>query len=86
MALLIGNNKSLLLRYNLTTGLYPFEGDNIYRLLENIGKSQWLAPDLLYELDSQMADLILGMLQAEPMRRLSLQQIRDHAYEVKHTI
>lgn len=24
--------------YNITTGLYPFEGDNIYRLLETIGK------------------------------------------------
>lgn len=69
----------MLFRYNLTTGLYPFEGDNIYRLLENIGKSQWIAPDSLYELDSQMADLVLGMLQADPKQRLSLQQIRDHS-------
>lgn len=69
----------MIYRYNLTTGLYPFEGDNIYRLLENIGKCQWLAPDWLYELDSQMADLVLGMLQADPTQRLSLQQIRNHA-------
>lgn len=67
-------------RYNLTTGLYPFEGDNIYRLLENIGKTQWLAPEWLYQLDKHMADLVLGMLQAEPVKRLSLQQIRDHPY------
>lgn len=66
-------------RYNITTGLYPFEGDNIYRLLENIGKSQWLAPDWLYELDQNLADLVLGMLQSDPSNRLTLQQIRYQA-------
>lgn len=64
--------------YNLITGKYPFEGDNIYRLLENIGKSQWIPPDLLYELDSVMASLILGMLQSDPDTRFTLQQIRHH--------
>ncbi|XP_062125148.1 serine/threonine-protein kinase STK11 [Drosophila sulfurigaster albostrigata] len=66
--------------YNLATGLYPFEGDNIYRLLENIGRSQWVAPDWLYELDAAFANLILGMLQADPSARLSLQQIRQDAW------
>lgn len=62
--------------YNLVTGLYPFEGDNIYRLLENIGRNQWVAPDWLYDMDKDFAKLILGMLQADPSVRLSLQQIR----------
>jgi serine/threonine-protein kinase 11 len=31
-------------RYNIATGLYPFEGDNIYWLLENIGKGIWSVP------------------------------------------
>lgn len=31
--------------FNITTGLYPFEGDNIYRLLENIGKGVWSVPE-----------------------------------------
>lgn len=66
--------------YNITTGLYPFEGDNIYRLLENIGKSQWQAPDWLYELDQTLAELILGMLQSEPMSRLTIQQIRHQSW------
>ncbi|KAM8707326.1 hypothetical protein ACLKA7_011420 [Drosophila subpalustris] len=66
--------------YNLATGLYPFEGDNIYRLLENIGRSQWIAPDWLYELDAAFANLILGMLQADPSARLSLQQIRKDSW------
>ncbi|XP_050334060.1 serine/threonine-protein kinase STK11 isoform X2 [Bactrocera neohumeralis] len=62
--------------YNICTGQYPFEGDNIYRLFENIGRGQWQAPDWLYKLDAQLAGLILGMLQAEPTKRYSIQQIR----------
>ncbi|EDV92979.1 GH18529 [Drosophila grimshawi] len=66
--------------YNLATGFYPFEGDNIYRLLENIGRSQWIAPDWLYDMDECFARLILGMLQADPSERLSLQQIRKDTW------
>ncbi|KAH8331148.1 hypothetical protein KR067_012103, partial [Drosophila pandora] len=66
--------------YNLATGLYPFEGDNIYRLLENIGRGQWEAPEWLYELDADFARLILGMLQADPSKRLSLQEIRKDTW------
>ncbi|XP_017104527.2 serine/threonine-protein kinase stk11 [Drosophila bipectinata] len=66
--------------YNLATGLYPFEGDNIYRLLENIGRGQWVAPEWLYELDADFARLILGMLQADPSKRLSLQEIRKDTW------
>ncbi|XP_017021448.1 serine/threonine-protein kinase stk11 [Drosophila kikkawai] len=66
--------------YNLATGQYPFEGDNIYRLLENIGRGQWEAPDWLYELDPDFARLILGMLQADPSQRLSLQEIRHDTW------
>lgn len=62
--------------YNLTTGLYPFEGDNIYRLLENIGRGQWEAPHWLYQLDDKLARLILGMLQSDPEKRFTIQQIR----------
>lgn len=64
--------------YNMTTGLYPFEGDNIYRLLENIGKNQWVAPDWFIQLDGKLANLIIGMLQATPSERLTLQQIKHH--------
>lgn len=60
----------------MATGQYPFEGDNIYRLLENIGRGQWEAPAWLYEMDADFANLILGMLQADPSKRLSLQEIR----------
>ncbi|XP_016333780.1 serine/threonine-protein kinase STK11-like [Sinocyclocheilus anshuiensis] len=31
--------------YNITTSLYPFEGDNIYKLFENIGKGDYTVPE-----------------------------------------
>lgn len=65
-------------RYNITTGQYPFEGDNIYRLLENIGKNQWIAPEWFQKFDSNLSNLILGMLQANPLQRFSLKQIKQH--------
>lgn len=65
-------------RYNITTGQYPFEGDNIYRLLENIGKNQWKAPEWFQKFDANLASLILGMLQADPKIRLTLEQVKQH--------
>lgn len=41
----------------MTTSLYPFEGDNIYKLFENIGKGKFTIPD---SVDSLMADLLNG--------------------------
>lgn len=43
----------------MTTSLYPFEGDNIYKLFENIGKGVFTIPD---SVDSVMADLLRGKL------------------------
>ncbi|XP_055635621.1 serine/threonine-protein kinase stk11 [Toxorhynchites rutilus septentrionalis] len=63
--------------YNITTGLYPYEGDNIYKLLENIGKCEWVAPEWL---ERRLADLLTNILQADPANRFSLQQIRQHEW------
>lgn len=63
--------------YNITTGLYPFEGDNIYRLLENIGKGVWSIPD---GLDPLLTDLLLNMLQFDANKRYTIQQIRNHIW------
>lgn len=67
--------------YNITTGLYPFEGDNIYKLFENIGKGKYVIPD---NLCSNLTDLIQGMLEYDPDRRLSIQQIRKHSWVQKN--
>ncbi|XP_060037455.1 serine/threonine-protein kinase STK11 isoform X2 [Erinaceus europaeus] len=61
--------------YNITTGLYPFEGDNIYKLFENISKGDYTIPG---DCGPPLSDLLRGMLQYEPARRFSLQQIRQH--------
>jgi serine/threonine-protein kinase 11 len=81
-------------RYNLCTGKYPFEGDNIYKLFENIGKGEYTIPE---DVDALLSDLITGrfsisppsqsvaclnlvsgMLQYKAEQRLSISQIRNH--------
>lgn len=44
-------------RYNITTSLYPFEGDNIYKLFENIGKGDYTIPE---ECGPLLSDLLRG--------------------------
>ena len=43
----------------MTTGKYPFEGDNIYKLYENISQGQWEVPE---EVDDLLAGLIKGII------------------------
>lgn len=45
-------------RYNITTSLYPFEGDNIYKLFENIGKGDYTIPE---ECGPLLSDLLQGL-------------------------
>ncbi|EFA10720.1 polarization-related protein LKB1 [Tribolium castaneum] len=63
--------------YNFVTGEYPFEGDSIYKLFENIGKGEFTIPDYI---EDPLRDLLLGMLRKDPEERLSLQQIRQHMW------
>lgn len=65
------------LRYNITTGLYPFEGENVYKLFENIGRGEFSIPS---EIENPLRALLEGMLQKEPEKRLSLPQIRQHPW------
>lgn len=61
--------------FNITTGKYPFEGDNIYRLFECIGRGKFeLPPDV----EPTLGDLLCGMLRKDPEARLSLQLVRRH--------
>ncbi|CAL8345555.1 unnamed protein product [Merluccius merluccius] len=61
--------------YNITTSLYPFEGDNIYKLFENIGKGGYSVPE---ECGPLLSDLLNGMLEYDPVKRFSIQHIRQH--------
>ncbi|XP_036281019.1 serine/threonine-protein kinase STK11 isoform X4 [Pipistrellus kuhlii] len=70
--------------YNITTGLYPFEGDNIYKLFENIGKGDYTIPG---DCGPPLSDLLKGMLEYEPAKRFSIQQIRQHSwFRKKHPL
>ncbi|KAK6320376.1 hypothetical protein J4Q44_G00094830 [Coregonus suidteri] len=61
--------------YNITTSLYPFEGDNIYKLFENIGKGHYSVPE---ECGALLSGLLRGMLEYDPEKRFSIQHIRQH--------
>lgn len=63
--------------FNITTGQYPFDGDNIYRLFENIGKGDWKVPE---SLEKNLSDLIQCMLQINPKDRISIPEIRNHPW------
>lgn len=65
--------------YNITTGQYPFEGDTIYKLYENIGKGEYTIPE---EVEEPLRSLIEGMLQKEAENRFSLQQIKKHPWTI----
>lgn len=69
--------------YNITTGKYPFEGENIYKLFENIGRGEFTVPE---GVDDSLADLLRGMLNANPGERLTIQQIRKHRYGLRHEL
>lgn len=70
--------------YNLTTGKYPFEGDNIFRLFECIGQGDFVIPKELD--DESLKGLLSGMLAKDPKDRFSLQQIFNHPWVIKkHT-
>lgn len=61
--------------YNITTGRYPFEGDTVYKLFENISKGYFTIPD---EIDDSLRSLIQGMLKKDPDKRYTLLDIMCH--------
>lgn len=63
--------------FNITTGKYPFEGESIYKLYENIGKGEVTIPE---ELEPSLQNLLEGMLQKEPIERMSLDEVQDHGW------
>ena len=62
--------------YNFVTGIYPFEGETIFRLFENIAKGDFEVPR--QDVDPLLETLLRGMLHAEPEDRLSLVQVKSH--------
>eukprot|EP00795_Rhopilema_esculentum_P004703 gene4702-20996_t len=63
--------------FNIITGKYPFEGENIYRLFENIGKGELVIPS---EVDETLGGLLKGMLDKDYETRFNIQDIRRHLW------
>lgn len=66
--------------YNMTTGLYPFEGDNIYKLFDNISKGKYSIPD---SVDNVLTNLLQGMLKYEADKRMSIEEVKRHDWVTK---
>ncbi|XP_033121992.1 serine/threonine-protein kinase STK11-like [Anneissia japonica] len=66
--------------YNITTGQYPFAGDNIYKLFENIGKGKFTIPK---ETGEPLTSLLKGMLETDPKDRYNLEKIKLHPWVQK---
>ncbi|XP_013136578.1 PREDICTED: serine/threonine-protein kinase STK11 [Papilio polytes] len=64
--------------YNMTTGRYPFEGDNVFRLLEAIGRAEPAPPPRC--LGPALHALLTHMLSRDPKLRPDVHQIRRHAW------
>ena len=62
--------------FNFLTGSYPFEGNTIFRLFENIGKGEFEVPRP--EIDSVLESLIRGMLNKNFDERFNVKQVREH--------
>lgn len=62
-------------RYHMVSGKYPFEGENVYTLFENIGKGEYEMPS---GLDDLLEDLLRGMLMKNPLERLSVFDVLNH--------
>ena len=67
--------KCVFRRYNFTTGKYPYEGENIYKLFENISAGKYSIPE---ECGEQLTTLLQGMLQYDAQKRFSIAQIKSN--------
>ena len=65
--------------YNFITGTYPFEGETIFRLFENIAKGDFEVPR--NDVDQLLETLLRGMLASTPEDRLTLVQVRGSLVE-----
>jgi len=61
--------------YNFSTGEYPFEGETIFKLFENIGKGDFSVPSYV---DRVLESLLRSMLAKEPGDRPDIRTIQQH--------
>ena len=78
-------------RYNMISGKYPFDGETIYALFDNIAKGEYVLPAEASDpiLKSLLAGrclvcvwfpthIFIGILDKDPEKRSSLDEIAQH--------
>jgi len=63
--------------YFMVCGQYPFRGENVITLLENIAQCHWELPD---DVDESTRNLISAILRVEKSERLDLQRIQENEW------
>lgn len=61
----------------LLTGSLPFKGDSIYEMMESIRAADFKMPHLN---DIELSDLLNGLLQKDPSRRLTAKEAFSHPW------
>ncbi|KHJ41062.1 kinase domain protein [Trichuris suis] len=61
--------------YNFVSGLYPFDGENVFRLYENICQLPLTLPP---DTEPLLGDLLSGMLEKSTGQRFNLERVRTH--------
>jgi serine/threonine protein kinase len=70
--------------YQLTTGVLPFQGQTVHQIFESIRSKSISFPDFI---DKNIINLLVGMLDKNPLKRWSIKQIRDcEWFKKKHPI
>ena len=62
-------------RFHFTTGKFPFEGENVYKLFGAISTGVFEMPP---DLSPHLQDLLWGMLRKDAGQRFSIPEIRTH--------
>ena len=63
--------------YLMVCGDFPFQGDDVKKLVNNISKNSFEVPDFASPL---FKDLIYKILEKNPNKRLTIQQIKEHPW------
>ena len=65
--------------FQLATGQFPFHGTSFYQLFAAIGKGVYAVPD---HVQGSLRSLILGLLEVDPAKRLTVAQVLEHDWLV----
>ncbi|PAV86754.1 hypothetical protein WR25_17120 [Diploscapter pachys] len=70
--------------YNMVSGLYPFEGEVIMRLFDNIASAPLEMPQNV-KIEKHLEELLRGMMEKDPLKRWSTEKIQ-HSQWFRHKL